>query len=526
MTKVIGTPLKAVMVALCCAGLASAGKPGSDAGPTGSLVVPKPVACGPNDKPEAALQGQVPAAMRAAGFKGFNCNLELVGQFKGNGANWQTTQFKQEVAGGVRHCGYHGTASPRLSLPGRTQFGVPVLDLTDKRNPAPTAYLTTVSMLDPWESLKVNERRQLLAADNAQDGGFGNGGPEIDIYDLSQDCRHPQLLASVPVGTGTDGGLVEAVTGHEGSWAPDGLTYYGGDLNRAKYYAVDTTDPSRPKLLSTWTPGIANVHGLSVSEDGKRGYVVILGFGAGLTDPNVPATNGLQIYDLTEIQERRPNPKARLISSLLWKDGSGAQHTINVKIKGKRYVVFVDEAGSGGFASAAQNAAACAAGMPPYPMARIIDISDERNPKIVSRLGLETHDPANCSRVSPDVAGLTTFTYGSHYCSVDNRNNATTLACGYFNSGIRVFDIRDPARPKEIAYYNPAGTTTPTAGSNHNRPGGWVAGGPDWCAAQVHLDKETGTLWSTCQDNGVLVLKFREGVWPFPGTSTPNGMQN
>ena len=525
MRNLLATPLKAAFVALCCAGLASAGKPGSDAGPV-PLTVPKPVACGPNDKPETALQGQVPAAMRAAGFKGFNCNLELVGQFKGNGANWQTTQFKQEVAGGVRHCGYHGTASPRLSQPGRTQFGVPVLDLTDKRNPAPTAYLTTVSMLDPWESLKVNERRQLLAADNAQDGGFGNGGPEIDVYDLSHDCRNPQLLASVPVGTGADGGLVAPVWGHEGSWAPDGLTYYGGDLRFAQYYAVDTTDPTRPKLLSTWRPGIANVHGLSISDNGKRGYVVILGFGAGLTDPNVPATNGLQIYDLTEIQERRPNPQARLISSLLWKDGSGAQHTINVKIKGKPYVVFVDEAGSGGFASAAQNAAACAAGMPPYPMARIIDIADEKNPKIVSRLMLETHDPANCPKVSPDVVGLTTFTYGSHYCSVDNRNNATTLACGYFNSGIRVFDIRDPVRPKEIAYYNPAGTTTPTAGSNHNRPGGWVAGGPDWCAAQVHLDKESGTLWSTCQDNGVLVLKFREGVWPFPGTSTPGGMQN
>src|SRR5205823_5822360 len=53
------------------------------------LTVPKAV-CGPNDHPETALQGQVPAAMRAAGFKGFNCNLELLGQSKGDGANWQT----------------------------------------------------------------------------------------------------------------------------------------------------------------------------------------------------------------------------------------------------------------------------------------------------------------------------------------------------------------------------------------------------------------------------------------------------
>ena len=70
-------------------------------------------------------------------------------------------------------------------------------------------------MLDPWESLKVNERRQLLAADNGQNGG---GGPEVDIYDLSNDCRNPQLLASLPVGTGSDGsGIVQPIIGHEGA---------------------------------------------------------------------------------------------------------------------------------------------------------------------------------------------------------------------------------------------------------------------------------------------------------------------
>ena len=318
--------LKATVIALSFAGLVSADNDDrrGDRDKPIPLTVPK-AKCGPNDRPETALQGQVPAAMRAVGFNGFNCNLELIGQAKGEGANWQTTQFKQKVRGQKRDddrddddrgsdgdpgakktrvCGYHGTASPKFQ-PVRKNYGVPVIDLSDPRNPKPTTYLQTISMLDPWESLKVNERRQLLAADNAQDGGFGNGGPEIDIYDLSQDCLHPQLLASAPVGTGADGGLVHKVIGHEGSWAPDGLTYYGGDLNFAQYYAVDTTDPSRPKLISTWTPGIANVHGLSITDDGKRGYFVILGFGAGLTDPNVPATNGLQIYDLSEIQARK-----------------------------------------------------------------------------------------------------------------------------------------------------------------------------------------------------------------------------
>ena len=468
----------------------------------------------------------MPAALRAAGFQGFNCNLQLIGQHKGDGANWQTAEFKE---GAHRVCAYHGTA---LTTANRSNLGVPVIDVTDATKPTPTSYLTTTSMLDPRESLKVNERRQLLAADNGHNGA---GGPEVDIYDLSGDCRFPQLLASVPVGTGADGGGVTAqIIGHEGSFAPDGLTYYGGGRTVPNnYYAVDIADPTKPTLLLSWNvPQVAagaRTHGLSVSEDGNRGYFVSIGSVtanlANITNPNVPANNGLVIYDLSDIQSRKANPQVRVVSEIYWKDGATAQHTIPVKINGKPHVIFVDEAGSGGNSPAGW-AAACAAGLTAFPMARIIDISDETKPKIVSRLMLEVHDPARCAQVLPDLAGLSGFTYGSHYCSVDNKNHATTLACGYFNSGIRVFDIRDPAQPKEIAYFNPAGTTTASPGSNHVRAGGWVAGGPDWCTAQVHLDHQRGTLWTTCQDNGVLVLKFENGVWPFPGSSTPPDAQN
>src|SRR5207248_447504 len=246
------------------------------------------------------------------------------------------------------------------------------------------------------ESLKVNERRQLLAADNGHNGG---GGPGIDIYDISGDCRVPQLLSSVAVGK-PDGstGAPSQVIGHEGWWAPAGLTYYGGDINLQQYYAVDTADRTPPKLITAWKPGIksgtvdATVHGLSISDDGNRGYFVSL-LGAGPVTPD-KAANGLLIYDLSEIQSRKPNPQVRLISKFLFNDGGGAQHTIPIKIEGKPYVVFVDETGPGGFGGVANLQASCDAGLPVFPMARIIDISDERTPKLVSRLGLETHDPA------------------------------------------------------------------------------------------------------------------------------------
>src|SRR5277367_5560731 len=503
--------------------------------PPPPLTVPK-ATCGQRDHPETALQGQVPAYLRAMGFQGFNCNLELVGQVRSDGANWQSDEFREHRDDRRDHtCAYHGTAYATATGPstGRTQIGVPVIDMTNPSAPVPTSYLTSISMLDPWESLKVNTPRELLAADNAHNGGGGQGGPEVDVYDLSVDCRFPQLLASRAVGTGTDGGMVSPIfpNGHEGAFAPDGLTYYRGDLANGTYHAIDMSDPTRPKEIAFYdistalSPLSVLSHGLSVSDDGNRAYFAVLGFVSTGYDPTTPASNGFAVLDTSEVQARKPNAQIKLISSFLYKDGSVSQHTIPVKIKGKPYIIQVDEGGSGGFNTAGWQSA-CTAGVPLFPMARIVDIGNEKKPAQVSRLLLEMNNPANCEEVLPDIVGLSIFTYGSHYCSVDNRDNATTLACDEFNSGIRVFDIRDPVRPKEIAYYNPAGATTASPGSNHVTFAQWKAGGPDWCSAQLHLDAEKGTIWTTCQDNGLLSLKFTNGVWPFPESSTPPGKQN
>jgi hypothetical protein len=207
----------------------------------------------------------------------------------------------------------------------------------------------------------------------------------------------------------------------------------------------------------------------------------------------------------------------------LWDDGSGSHQTIPIVVDGKPYLVAVDEGGSG-TATAAGWMAACSSGLAPWSMARIIDLSDEMRPTMVSKLQLEVNDPKNCRTILPDLVGLSGFTYGSHYCSVDNRHDATTLACSYLESGIRVFDIRDPRHPKEIAYFVPPSITTPSPGSQSTR--GVVNGRPDHCSAQIRLDARLKSLFTTCQDNGFLVLTFASGVWPFPTSSTPDGEQN
>src|SRR5262249_2849260 len=152
------------------------------------------------------------------------------------------------------------------------------------------------------------------------------------------------------------------IFGHEGNWAPDGLTYYGSDIqyapatavagNRGQWYAIDTTDLTKPKYIYSWMTGVpgATIPGLSVREDGLRGYMTSIGSTPvqSLNDPAVLPNNGLLIYDLSDIVNRRPNPQVPLVSSLFWKDGATAQHTIHIMIKNKPYLVFVDEAGAAG----------------------------------------------------------------------------------------------------------------------------------------------------------------------------------
>jgi hypothetical protein len=94
-------------------------------------------------------------------------------------------------------------------------------------------------MSEPWESLKVHERKKYLAGVQFNALGF-------DVYDLSQDCRQPKLLSSVnmPVGVG----------GHAGNFSADGLTYYASQLSPAgRIYPIDIGDPAHPKPLPTWS---------------------------------------------------------------------------------------------------------------------------------------------------------------------------------------------------------------------------------------------------------------------------------
>ncbi|HUR41419.1 MAG TPA: hypothetical protein VM240_09665 [Verrucomicrobiae bacterium] len=478
--------LTAIVSLLCACGAVSNSTPLDKAESTAQTFegpVPRAV-CGPGSQPELGAQGRVARAEVESGRskEGYWCNLEPVGR-EGDGALWQMAWYED--------CAYYGlgvafaqgnTAGQVPGQPAKVPGGgVAVVKVTDPAAPERTATLTTPAMLDPWESLKVNERRGLLAG-----SAVSIEGSAFDVYDvkkgLATDCSQPVLLGS------TDNGM-----GHEGEWSPDGLTYWSSGFIVASTSALDLTVPQAPHVIATINDGI---HGLSLNEEGTRLYAAEHSrSGAGEQDENLEegvSTNGLEIWDTSAIQTRATGVStaaapAKVVGSVYWDDGAVAQMTIPVVIQGKPYVIFIDEGGKGD---------------PQSPgMARIIDVSDETHPVVVSKLKNEINMLDHADQREAD-GGASGFTYQGHYCGVPQRIEPGVVACSYFWQGIRVFDIRDPHHPKEIAYIIP-----PLDENDDGRA---------HTSSQIRFVPERGEIWFTNQNTGFHVARFTNGVWPFP----------
>src|SRR3954465_12489892 len=145
-------------------------------------------------------------------------------------------------------------------------------------------------------------------------------------------------------------------------------------------------------------------------------------------------------------------------------------------------------------------ARACAQGLPPFGMARLIDISDETHPKIASRLMLQVDDPDNCATTIGDNSAEAIFSYDTHYCSVDDVHNTSYVACDQFQSGVRVYDVTDPYHPKEGAYYHPPARrgAPPPARRGHGPPPARTSAPAPAASATGRPPSPSGTTATSC----------------------------
>lgn len=472
----------AAILALLITGLAT---PTASAGTaTDSSITP--AVCGSGSSPENGVQGEIPKADRIDGRSalGYHCNLSLLGRYQGQGAGFVNVTYG--------HCAYFGSFFPTSDL---TQHpGVQVIDVSDPTKPRFVESLNSPAFAaGTWESLKVDPVHGYLAATGVQ-APPGAGGLLFDIYSLKNDCDHPALLNGVG---GTNLTVPTAVLGHEGGFSPDGNTYYATD-GIGDVTAIDVSHPATPKVIALAAVGLTN-HGFSISPDGDTMY------GTTITP------GGVQILDISDIQNRRPLPQIRQIGALSWPDGLFTQHTINFTDQGHHYLFAVDEAGTGGI--------------------HLMNIDNPASPTLVREYRLQIDQPGESSVRSADTGGDGLIGYDSHYCTINQPVDPTMLACSYWQSGVRLYNITDLLNPHEIGYFDPPAQTSLTdrltlINSPHMAfvfspdlldPADLSVAGAigslvpdpttDWCSSPP-VFVGTGQLWVTCQDNGFLALSY------------------
>jgi hypothetical protein len=430
-----------------------------------TLPVPR-AHCGPHSRPEPGIQGRVPGGSAADGL---DCNVTLVSH-EGTSGGFRVFRYVDPAG---HTCAFYDTTLlfPLNALnPAGSSPGVAVIDMSNPANPVRTDLLTAPPMLSPHESLNLNSTRGLLAAVN------GNPATEpgvVATYDVRSDCRHPVLQSTFPV----------ARLGHESGFAADGKTFYATSTGTPGITAVDMSKPTEPHAV--WQ-GQVTSHGMSLSNDGNRGYIADSG------------TGQMLILDTSEIQARKANPQAREISRVTWPTASIPQNAIPFTKNGHPFVLEFDEYTAG---LRGDNNAVGAA--------RIIDIVDERKPRVISNIRLQVNQPADHAAAANDPgANSPVQGYAAHYCNIPSPVDPLVVACSFIVSGLRVFDISNLHAPKEIAYF-----VAPTKASIFN---GYQ--GSDYAMSQptFGLNRE---IWYSDGPTGFYNVRVNSNVWPQPAAA-------
>jgi hypothetical protein len=431
--------------------------------------------------PETAAQGRVPTKDYDDGRarKGYRCNTALVSHF-GTTGGYKVLRYTDNSG---QECAFYDSTllfpkDAAGNLAARQGAGVFVLDMRDRRLPKLTDTLKTPAMESPHESLLLNAKRGLLVADM----GYPTFNPGfVDVYSVKKDCTHPALQSSTPMG----------ILGHESAFAPDGKTFYVSSTGGHTIAAVDLTNPSAPVLL--WATFDYDAHGMRVSDDGNRLYVADLGAQGA---PASNATAGLTILDVSQVQKRVLNPQVSLVSHITWPNVSIPQVPIPVTIHGHKYLVEIDEFSKSTFVYTATD---------PVGAARIINIDNDRKPIVVSNIRLAVNQEkarAGAQQTDPQATnGLQG--YAGHYCNVPREVNPEIVACSFILSGERVFDIRDPFHPREIAYFN----MPKTENTNQLAGGAYAMSAPSFVPRRHEI-------WYTDGNTGFWAFRLTNGVWP------------
>ena len=358
--------------------------------------------------------------------------------------------------------------------------GWSVLDVTDPTTPQLVTYIPGPE--NTWTiQIQVAEGKMITALERIAPGWGGVDGQAFAegffIFDVSEPTK-PRRIGHFQTGsTGTHrnfyggGNFIHAAAGAPGM---------AGKI----YRIVDIADPAKPREVGQFslpeqasgaaTSGLKfSLHGPAHIE-GTRAY---LPYGDG----------GAIILDISELS--RP----RMVSQLAFRGITATQgiHTF-LPLPRRRIALVNDEA-------IREN------GDENLNMAGVVDISNESQPRLISLFPLP--EP-------PAETGLNNFYekggrfgphnqhHPNHQACLEERDDMAYLT--YFNAGLRIYDIRDPRAPKEIAYFIPPDPKTRIG----TKPSQLVAQTED-----VLVDRR-GCVYISDKNQGIYILKLNN-VWPY-----------
>jgi hypothetical protein len=300
-----------------------------------------------------------------------------------------------------------------------SRVGMSIVDVADPRNPRLLQQLPTPANT---HSHKVQLAGDLLIQNQER---IGSGQPEragIVVHDVSRP-REPREIAYFPVGE----------KGVHRMWFADGryvhMSAAWEGYSDQFYLVVDLAQPDRPREVGrwhlegmhvaageppSWSPGERFAcHHPIVS--GDRAY-------AGWWDA------GLVILDISDLAQ------PRLVSRLDWSPPFGGKtHTV-LPLPERHLAIVTDEA-------TANN---CQEG---DKRAWVVDLRAETNPVSIATLPVPEGD--YCQR------GGRFGPHNLHENRPGTYSSDQRVYLTYFNAGLRVYDLADPYRPREIASFVP-----------------------------------------------------------------------
>lgn len=301
---------------------------------------------------------------------------------------------------------------------GPSGMGTSILDATD---PTRLRLVRQIPAPGGSHTHKVQVADGLLLVNHEQFRGGDPFSAGMAVYDLADPFEPRQVGWFDSTGKG-----VHRIVWMGGDRAYVSATPDGFD-DRI-WVVVDMSDPTAPAEMGRWWwPGQWVGGGEQPTwPDGKRyaahhalvdGDLAYLGYGDG----------GLVILDIG--QPTAPAP----LSDLQWSPG-GDTHTC-LPLPGRGLLVVTDEAVTDGCAGEEH-------------LVRVVDVSDPGDPRVVSVCPPPQGD--YCER------GLRFGPHNTHENRPGSYRSADIVVVTYFNAGLRIYDVADPARPREIAHWLPA----------------------------------------------------------------------